>query len=456
MTGLTVPGRRENLLLATIAVAPFALFALIRYFGYTKYLTLAAVGGVGLVGATIIFLRPRLGLWLLLFHVYAGISALVPAVAGLLAVLIFASVVFGLVRGEENRLTDPLFWYANAFLFLISVGSILFARSPSLAFLDLSRYAKILLVTYLIVQLVRTPEDLRRMMNVIFAGAVGTVILGIIILTFGVHTTSPIYVRSSGEYMLRFAGAHENANLAAAIMCFSIPLGIFLMKHARSWMRVTYVAGVVTLIIATIATFSRSVFFPLAFLSATVVIREARSRRAYIAIASLIGLGIVLAPHSYWERVMGLRDAFETTTLDWSVYTRLLALKTGWEMFLHHPFTGVGIGNFFVAAAYRLFVRMVAHNSYLEILVGIGIFGLIAFVMVLLSGLRHSIAGARHRWTRHPAWLRSACFYWVLSAVSISMSAFFGSMPFRYFLWIPVAAGLVIGNLLAEDRRNPA
>jgi O-antigen ligase len=135
------------------------------------------------------------------------------------------------------------------------------------------------------------------------------------------------------------------------------------------------------------------------------------------------------------------------------VYTRLLALQTAWEMFLNHPITGVGIGNFWDAAAYNLFVRMVVHNTYLEVLVGMGVFGLLAFLMVLLSGIRHSFAGARHRWTHHPQWLRSASFYWVLSSVSICMSAFFGSMPFRYFLWVPVAAGLVIGNLLREDRR---
>jgi O-antigen ligase len=184
-----------------------------------------------------------------------------------------------------------------------------------------------------------------------------------------------------------------------------------------------------------------------------VLAREARSRRAYFSVVALLVLGILLAPDYYWERVLGLRDAFETTTLDWSVYTRLLALQTAWEMFLEHPLTGVGIGNFFVAASYKLFVRMVVHNTYLEILVGIGIFGLMAFLMVLLSGVRHSLTGVRHRWGHHPAWMRSASFYWVLSAVSICISAFFGSMPFRYFLWVPVAAGLVIGNLLREDRQ---
>jgi hypothetical protein len=72
--------------------------------------------------------------------------------------------------------------------------------------------------------------------------------------------------------------------------------------------------------------------------------------------------------------------------------------------------------------------------------------------MVLFSGVRYAVEGARRRWLRHPAWMRSLSFYVTLSAVSISLSAFFGTMPFRYPLWVPAAAGLVIGNLLGQDR----
>jgi O-antigen ligase len=332
---------------------------------------------------------------------------------------------------------------------------VLFAVTPSLAFNEMGKYLKIVLVTYLVVQLVRTPTHLRQMMYVVFWGAVGTVLLGAVLLLMGVSTANITYVGGDDTniYMLRFTGAHPNANIAAALMCSALPLGIFAFKTARRSFKVLYVIGIVTLIVAIFATFSRSVMFPFAVVTAAVLVREARSRRVYLSMVVLLVLGILLAPDYYWERVLGLRDAFETTTLDWSVYTRLLALQTAWEMFLNHPITGVGIGNFWDAAAYNLFVRMVVHNTYLEVLVGMGVFGLLAFLMVLLSGIRHSFAGARHRWTHHPQWLRSASFYWVLSSVSICMSAFFGSMPFRYFLWVPVAAGLVIGNLLREDRR---
>jgi O-antigen ligase len=281
------------------------------------------------------------------------------------------------------------------------------------------------------------------------------VFLGIANIVLGIHNVEENYI-GGGAYMLRFSGAHENPNRAAAFMCSALPLGLFAVRHCARWLRPAFVAGIIILIVAIFATFSRSAIVPFAAVIAAVVLREVRSRRSYLAMVTLLAAGIVLAPGYYWERVMGLRDAFETTGLDWSVYTRLLALRTAWEMFLDHPLTGIGLGNFIVAASYQVFLRIVVHNSYLEILVGTGVFGLLGFLFILGSGARFSLEGARHRWQRHPAWMQSMCFYFMLSAVSICMSAFFGTMPFRYPLWVPVAAGLVIGNLLRHDRDGSA
>ena len=446
----TTPSRRELVLLAAILVAPFAVYALFKFLGYSSYLKLAVLGAGAFAVASFIFTNPRWGLWLLLFYIYVGLAF--SGVSGGLAFLSLGGVLLLLVRGEPNRLVDPLFWWASATFLLIAVGSMLFATTPGLALAELNRYFKCMLVVFLIAQLVRTPDDLRRTMTVVFVGAVSTVVLGALALMFDFAPRDVNYIRDE-EYFLRFTGMHPNPNIAAAIMCSSLPLGIFALKQAPRSRQPLYVLGIIVLIIGMFATFSRSVVFAFTFVVLATVIRERVGKRSFIAFVILLGLAILLAPRAYWNRVLGLRDAFETTTLDWSVYLRLKALQTAWEMFLERPFTGIGIGNFWDASAPRLFVRMVVHNSYLEILVGTGVFGLTAFLMMLLSGLRHSVTGTRRLWRRHPAWMQTASFYCLLSAGSICISAFFGNLPFRYFPWIPVAFGLVLGNLLAEDRR---
>jgi O-antigen ligase len=239
-------------------------------------------------------------------------------------------------------------------------------------------------------------------------------------------------------------------------MCTAVPFGIFGFKWARPRLKPLWILALVIIVVAIYATFSRSVAFPLAMITVAVVLREVRSRRGFIIMASLLAVALVATPQMWWDRVLGLGAAFQTTTLDWSVYTRLLALHTAWELFLHHPITGIGIGNFIVAGAYKVFVRIVAHNTYLETLVGTGIFGLSSFLFIMLSGFRHTVAGARARWEGQPEWTQSACFYCMLSAISIWMSAFFGSIPFRHPFWVPIAVGFVIANLLRDTRAAAA
>ena len=448
--------RREQTLLGAIVMAPLVVFLVVRVFGYMRFLKLGLMGMGALAVGVVLLLRPRWGLWALVFYVYAGLGFYFPFnVAGLITVVVTAVVLLDLVMGGDNHITDPLFWYANGVFMLIAIGSMIFAQSPKIALVTLWSYVKMLALTLLTVQLVRTPAQLRTLMYVMFAGGIATVVLGVLNILLGIQSVADSYIHGS-EYMLRFMSTHGNPNRAAAYMCTTLPMGIFAIRHARRWLKPVWIAGVLVMLVAIYSTYSRSVAFPLATIMLAVLVREVRRRRSYLMLAAVLAMGVVLTPHSYWERVLGLRQAFETTTQDWSVYVRLLALHTGWDLFLHHPLTGIGIGNFIVTSAYKLFYRLVTHNSYLEILVGTGVFGLLSFLFVMLSGFRHSLSGARTSWKRQPEWLRSACFYCALSSISIWMSSFFGTMPFRHPFWIPIAIGLVIRNLLNEERGDSA
>ena len=449
----TIGSRAGRMAPAALVVLPLAGLLAVHFLGYLKFLRLGAVAAAAAVFAVTVLIRPRWGLFFLVFYFYSGLGSLLPVNVALPATfLVFAAVLLQLARGDQNRLVDTSFWCANAFFLLVALQSMLVARDPVLSLIELSNYAKVLLVVYLIVQLIQTADDLRNLAYVVFAGAVATVVLGVMGLVLGVGPGQENYI--GGVYVLRFTGAHENPNRAAAFMCAALPLGLFGVRScSRRWLRAGFLAGIIVLIVGIFSTFSRSVVVSFAVIAVAILVRELRSRRSYFLLLLLTAAGLLLTPRYYWDRVLALRDIASGTARDWSVYTRWLAMTTAWDLFLAHPLTGVGIGNFIVAGAYRVFVRMVVHNTYLEILVGTGVFGLMTYLWIFAAGIRGAVAGARRNWVSQPAWIRSLCFYVSLSAVSILLSAMFGSMPFRYPLWIPVAAGLVIGNLL---RREPA
>lgn len=452
MSTARLAAARGPIALFALALLPVLTFVVLRFSGYLKFARLGAIGLAAVAFATVLFLRPRWGLYFLVFYVYSGVGLFLPVNLGAPALaVVVAAVVIEWLRGREDIRIDTFFWIAASLFIFISLLSMLVAHDVAASLRELMTFGKILMVVSIIVHLIRTPDHLRAMCYVVFAGAVGTVVLGVLGIMWGLEGAGENYL--GGVHIMRFTGAHENPNKAAAYMCSALPLGLFAIKHCASrWVRVAFVLGVIILVVGIFATFSRSVIIALTLVVIGFVGYEMRSRRSFMILAGILTLGIVLAPRYYWERVMSLPDALRNTSQDWSVYTRMLALQTGWEMFLNHPLTGVGLGNFLGSSAYRLFVRIVVHNTYLEILVGTGIAGLCVFLAMLGAGARQAMAGVRRRWVSHPHWMRSLSFYVFLSAVSITVSAFFATMPFRYPLWVPVACGLVIGNLLRADQ----
>ncbi len=444
--------RTRLLMLLAFSLLPMVAWSVLRVTGYDSLIPLAAVAVSGAVGAVVVLLRPQWGVYALVFWVYSGMGMYAPIdAAAPILVLVVLATLLGFMRGSEDRLGNALFWIATGLFVLFSLQSALVARNPALTFLDLFTFGKVLAVIVVIVQVIRTPAELRRLGYLAFAGAVATVAIGVLAIQTGLAGLSFI----GGVDVLRFSGAHGDPNKAASIMCSALPFGFFAVHAERGIRRILAVVGVVTLIVAIFATFSRGVLFSFAVLVVAFVIREVRSRRSFLVLSALILVGVLLTPSFYWNRALGLTQALKHSSTDWSVYTRMLALKTAMEMFVQHPLTGIGLGNFIESASYRLFVRIVTHNTYLDIAVGAGIFGLAAFVTMLAAGFRDAWRGARARWPRDLEWMSSFSFYSLLSLLSIATSGLLLTFSFRYQLWIPVAVGLVIGRLRDDTRSRP-
>lgn len=92
------------------------------------------------------------------------------------------------------------------------------------------------------------------------------------------------------------------------------------------------------------------------------------------------------------SRPFDVRDV-QLTSENWAVVERMVHWQAAWGMFLDHPWTGVGAGNFGVAfpeySPHPLFriARGHAHNYYLHVLAELGIPGLLAYAAVLTTGL---------------------------------------------------------------------
>lgn len=442
----------DRRLLAAIAVAPFALFAVVWYLGMTSLLRLGVIGAVGLFVLAFVFTRPRLGVYFLVFWVYSGVTFYLPGVVAMAVMAATAVAAFLRILGGDEVDVDAMFVLTAGLFVLFALNSFLVAYSYERALGAALRFAKTLALVGLSVYFIRSISDLRRFALTIFLGAIATIVLGAINLKMGIYVSGNVI---GGVEIYRFSGTHPDPNGAAGLMCSAVPLGVFFVRHAKAtWQRWLAAAGVLILVAGLFSTFSRAAIVAFSMVTVLVVSREVRSRGGWILVAGFVALAILITPGYYWERLFELQQALSSNfRQDFSVTMRYDAFRAAWKLFLEHPWIGIGVNNFVVRGAFGVVQRIVVHNAYVEVLVSVGILGFMAYLGMLMSGIRQCVAGALRARSRE---LRSLSFYMGLSLFSIMATALFLSIHFDFGLWIPVAGGLVVGGIRRRDQSSPA
>jgi O-antigen ligase len=129
-------------------------------------------------------------------------------------------------------------------------------------------------------------------------------------------------------------------------------------------------------------------------------VRPSRLLAGALALAALLPL----MPQSFWIRMMRTVAVQKGTFEAYSMFERIYGWKTAWGVVKDHPWTGIGyLGFRFVSNAYNemRIVLITVENYYYEILVSMGIVGLIvlAFVIVRLFQVGRAVERTAPRGT---------------------------------------------------------
>jgi O-antigen ligase len=447
-TQVQQPGTGALAAVLALTILPAVVLVMSESLGLGSYVRLAALGITALAVGVLFFVRPHWGVYFMVFYVYSALNFYAGGTLFAMAVmaLILAGVTVGLAAGDSWRLTEPVFLISVAFFALLAWQSMLWAHDIRAAAVNYTKFLKVMAMVVFIVQTVRTPSQLQWLARWIFIGAVATVVLGVANRMLGIQGH---LVASAGMVEnLRFQGLHANANFAAASMTSAIPMGVYFVRSVKSNLfRVAAILGVLTILVAVFATYSRQAVFAMTFVALAVWFKEVRNRKAYAAMFLVLTLGIILTPRYYWVRLWTVTEVLESAQQDWSIFLRVVAAERAWEMFKDNFFTGVGLRNFAVRSGDALFLRIPAHNIYLEIACGVGVFGLLAYVTAYYAAIRQFAAGMKQRWREQEDWMRHLSYYLMVSLISCLISGVFVNIEFSHFPWILVATGLVIANL---------
>jgi len=249
---------------------------------------------------------------------------------------------------------------------------------------------KTFLLMVILAASIRCLEDVRRYVAVMVIG--GAIYALYVYLFFEVGPSG------------RLGSLHYyDANDLGMLLVCNIPLAVFFALRARSVLkRILSVLVIGLYVLVIIKTGSRGAFLGFVGVAAYVLVafRTIPARVRAFAVAAGFGLLLVAAGDGYWEMMRTILNP--TEDYNWSGNSesgRMEIWKRGVGYMLSRPLTGVGVQAFPVAEgtlsplAGRQELGLglkwsAAHNSFVQIGAELGVFGLVALVLLLFHAYR--------------------------------------------------------------------
>ncbi|MGH9823091.1 MAG: O-antigen ligase family protein [Blastocatellia bacterium] len=272
-------------------------------------------------------------------------------------------------------------------------------------------YSKNVLYAYLLVQAVKTDADSRVIAGVM---VIGSTALALAILTHFGPVVS--YQSEPGRLGL---GTYDPNDLAL-LFVVTVPFAFFLMKSARTRVRLLLVASILIMLAAMFKGESRGGFLGLLAIGTLMFLRAPRQARKYTLITLALGVALFVfaAPRTYWDRI----STISNLEADYNLHVeggRIPVWKEGLRMIAESPLTGVGIACFPFEQSRLSESRLdkAPHNSFLQAAAELGVIGLGLFLVIVISAIVISrrIRRAVGSGTTDPSLL------WLASAVEISL-----------------------------------
>jgi hypothetical protein len=305
------------------------------------------------------------------------------------------------------------------------------AKSPGLAWDTFNdTFIKAVLIFIVMVNVIRTRA---RLMGMIWLSLSIGVVLSY--LAIGMYSRGEMNVEGY-RVSVQIGGMFQNPNEMSLHLIMMIPLAITLGLATKSkLMKIVYLATTIFLLSANMITFSRGGFLGLLGASAVMVWKLGRKNRIGVTAFS-VALGTIitlLAPGNYGLRVLSIfipgldpvgSSSQRSELLERSI---LVSLRNPW---------GIGIGNFPIVSIHEL----VSHNAFTQVSAELGILGLIAYLVFMLSPFRKLAAIERIKFEKDETdWFFYLATGLQASIVAYLIGSFFASVAYNWFIYYLIA-----------------
>jgi O-antigen ligase len=259
---------------------------------------------------------------------------------------------------------------------------------------------------------------------------------------------------------IRVRGVYMDVNDYAALVVFAVLLSIHLLEMVKSFSGKTVITICLGIMLTGIVlSASRGAMLSLSVAMLVYIFRHPRRNLIILLCVGSIGLTFPFWPDSVRDRFIssddeGLSENIYAATTVHSTERRASYVVFGISRIIYYPFLGSGYGTFSQHYPSSEFAQYdnpltdsqryrLAHNAFLEITFGMGLAGLVPFLIIWLISLR-DLEKAR-RLSRRGSTLWGASNGFQLALLSLMISSFFLSIEHFNYMWIGVAASSALG-----------
>lgn len=335
--------------------------------------------------------------------------------------------------------TDVKAILAMTFIALITIP---IAKDPGTAWDTFNEpFIKAVVMFIVMVNVIRTRRRLLQMMWV-------SISVGIYLswTSIGMYLDGKFTV-DSYRVGVEVGGLFGNTNDMALHFVMMTPLVIALGigTSSKIW-KIVYFASAALFVGANMVTFSRGGFIGLMAVAVVLAWKLGRKHRLNVTVASIVvgGLVMVAAPGNYGLRMLsifvpGLDNGSSDQRRELLERSLLVTARNPW---------GIGIGNFPIVGIHD----HQTHNAFTQVSSELGILGLVAYMVFIISPFRKLRAIERTLFTSQDhAWFYYLSIGLQASIVGYLVSSFFASVAYNWFIYYLLAYAVAFRRIYAVE-----
>ncbi len=409
---------------------------------------------------SMVIITPEIGIICSIFFLpFLSISEYPSVILALLVFVTTIGYLIKLLRGKRIFKIELLDLFVIFFGVIIFMAGIISAGgADSLASAILS--CVLMLGFFLVVNTMRTEKWINRCVSALVASSVIVAMIGIWEYVSGAATVAWIDKNYFPDIEGRVVSVFENPNVLATYLTLCLPLVIAKMQRAETGRgRLLGFVSTLVMIGCLILTWSRGAW--LAVIISLLIMALINNRGAFKALF-VLGLCVpalpFVLPDNIVSRFMSIGDLSDSSSY-YRVYTWRGTIEAIKDYFLG----GIGYGNLAYSEIYPKYAYAGieaaehSHNLFLQMFLGLGIFGLLIFLMVIFLFFQKNLEFLRCTDDKNLKIFVSAAFAGICGALIMGMFDYIWYNYRVFFVfWIVFAiscAYIRFGNREAERQR---